>query len=198
MPAVTFFRVLEDAPIFDAATGQVRVNHQSTYRRWLRYEYNSTHNAIPPQWIGYWNAGKRLEHEFDLLCPDGLHTQAALRAFLAAAAAAGGAPINPVAPPGDPISIGELDGTCAYMTREEAWKYVLGDADNPASLEIVQLSYVIEFTGVDLGIQIPEEDKGGMQVKVVNRGMVHNAVDYAKLHGLALPRENEGGEISLD
>jgi hypothetical protein len=178
--------------------GNLGPNPNSTLRRWQRCEYNSTHNAIPPDWITQWNVGMRHCRQFELLCGDGLHTVEALRLFIAgAAAAAGPTPLSLIAHSGNPLSIGELDGTCAFKTRAEAWKYVLGDANNPASLMKVKMTWVVEFRGIDLDINIPEAQGGGVQVKVVHPGTPVNANLYAQLHGLNLPPEEEEGDVEL-
>jgi|GEM_PF-7105432 len=197
MAVATFFRVLENAPTINDAEQSV-ANPQSTLNRWKRFEYNSSHNAIPPDWIKEWNLGKHHAHQIALLCADGLHTIAALKAFIVAATASGLGQIPIGGAPGDPMVIGELDGTCAYCTREEAWAYVLGDNQNPASLTKVNMTCVVEFTGLEMGIVIPEANSGGVQVKVITPGVPQSAVDYAHLHNLDLPPEEETGEIPLN
>ncbi|MGA2064470.1 MAG: hypothetical protein ABSG86_05855 [Thermoguttaceae bacterium] len=190
MPTATYYRVLEDLQILtDAGPGP---NPNSTLRRWTRGECNSTHNAIPASWVNEWNAGRRQFRQFSLLCAGGLHTFAALRAFLAAATAHGQ---NNLAlgdiPGGDPIVIGELDGACAYSTPEGAWNYVLGGANAADAVPQILSATIVEFTGLDMGIAIPEELHGGVQVKVVTFGNFFKGPNFAKKHHIDLPQEIE-------
>ena len=127
--------------------------------------------------------------DFDLLCDDGLHTQAALNTFLTMD------PKNPDATFNH--AIGELDGTCAFTSRDSAWRYLMGDQENPASLDKVRQSWIVEFPGIDLGVTIPEDKGGGVQVKVINPGKVQRAEDVAKEFGFTLPPEAEEGDVEL-
>lgn len=186
MATATYYRVLEDSQILtDAGPAE---NPNSTLRRWTRGEYNSTHNAIPTSWVLDWNAGRRALRQFNLLCADGLHTVAALKAFLAAAQGHDQLHLGAV-PGGDPIIIGELDGTCAFSTPQGAWGYVLGGGAAEDSILQILGATVVEFLGIDLDIDIPEELQGGVQVKAVNTGNLLRGPQFAMKHQMALPQE---------
>lgn len=186
----TFYRVLDDAPDIKGP------RHHSPYRRWMRGEYNCTHNACPPEWINAWNAGKRAAGAFNLHCADGLHTPSALDIFLEAAE--GHNSLAPSEPPGgDPITMGQLEGTCAFQEPKQAWTYVLGNEENPASLTKVQMTSVVVFEGEDLHVAIPEKKGGGVQVRVINPGTMYSAVRFAELHGFQLPDDDKGDDIEL-
>jgi hypothetical protein len=188
MATATFYRVLEDAQTH--VNGVPGANQNSTLRRWARFQFNSTHNAIPSSWVLAWNQGRRQFRQFDLLCADGLHTVAALQAFLAAATAHNQANLALGAlPGGDPIVIGELDVTCAYSTPQGAWDYVLGGADPAAAVPQILSATIVEFTGLDMDIPIPEELHGGVQVKVVNFGNFLKGPHFAQKHHFDLTEE---------
>ncbi len=200
----TFWRVLDNAPLFDAETLQIKPNPQSTRRRWERGEYNSTHKSCPSEWKEKWLQGHTSQTDYkqdDLRCATGLHTPAALSAFVAAAVDHGFAvpwPDNVL------VAVGELDGTCAWETKEQAWHYVLGKLPEQAiesctiTDEKLYLSSVVEFTGEDLGVAIPEGqgDGGGRQVRVTNPGFISPARQFAAANGFAIPLASM--EINLD
>jgi hypothetical protein len=200
----TFWRVLDDAPLFDPETLTAAPNPQSTRRRWGRGEYNSTHKSCPTEWQAKWLQGHMAAADYgpaDLSCATGLHTPAALNAFLAAAATHGFA-----APWPDDVlvAVGELDGTCAWETREQAWYYVLGKLPDQAiedctiTDEKLDLSSVVEFTGDDLGVAIPEGQGqgGGRQVRVTHPGVIKPARQFAQENDFVIPIASN--EINLD
>jgi hypothetical protein len=200
----TFWRVLDDAPLFDTESLTVAPNPQSTKRRWSRGEYNSTHMSCPPEWQEKWQQGHTSASQYssaDLNCATGLHTQSALDRFLVNAADFG-----LVAPwPDDVlIAVGELDGTCAWETKEQAWHYVLGKTpeqsieDCAISDEKLDLSFIVEFAGDDVGVAIPEghDEGGGRQVRVTHPGVIKPARQFAEENGFTIPLEIN--DISLD
>lgn len=200
----TFWRVLDNAPLFDAETSQGKPNPQSTRQRWERGEYNSTHKSCPPEWKEKWIQGHTSHTDYqrdDLRCATGLHTHAALRAFLAAANKYGFAETWP-----DHVlvAVGELDGTCAWETKEQAWHYVVGKLpeqnieDCTITDEKLELLSVVEFNGEELDVAIPEGqgDGGGRQVRVTNRGFTLPARKFADANGFTIRLASM--EINLD
>lgn len=190
-----FWRVLDDAPLFHLETLKVTPNPQSTRRRWGRGEYNSTHNSCPPEWQAKWLQGHMAAADYgpaDLRCAVGLHTPAALNTFLATAETHGFAALWP-----DDVlvAVGELDGTCAWETQEQARHYVLGKLPEQAiedctiTDENLDLSSVVEFTGDELGVAIPEGQGGGggRQVRVTHPGVVKPARHFAEENGFVIP-----------
>jgi hypothetical protein len=200
----TFWRVLEDAPLLNAESLEVTVNPQSTRRRWGRGEFNSTHKSCPLEWQQKWLQGQTAAADYgpaDLNCNTGLHTQDALNAFLAAAQAHGlGVPW----PDDVLVAVGQLEGICAWETKEQAWHYVLGKLPDEAiddctiTEEKLAMSSVVEFTGDDLGVAIPEGqgEGGGRQVRVTHPGVIMPAQQFAEVNGFVIPWGSN--DINLD
>ena len=109
-----FYRVLDNA----VDTG--RPPEQSTKRRWDRHEYNSTHVACPKEWDAAYKGDGRKPEDFDVKCEWGIHTPAAIAAFLAAKHDYEELPADSW-PWEVLVAVGELDGTCAFTNPESAW-----------------------------------------------------------------------------
>jgi hypothetical protein len=192
--AGTYYRVLEDIRRDDAT-----VNHQSTRRKWDRGERVSTHETCPKAWIDKWNADSNTADAFtedDLKCSDGLCTQAALEAFLEAAKTHGVAGNEPW-PDDVLIAVGQIEGVFAYETPEKAWNYVLGNG-GAISAEILAMNWIVVFTGEDLGYKIPEDENGGVQVRVLDAGVIRLAEQFAVDHGFKIPFEDDESEFDLE
>lgn len=190
----TFFRVLEDIPNDDGT-----VNKNSTRRLWGRSEWLATHKACPKKWIDKWNAGNRTIESFttdDLDCSDGLRTRAALETFLKAASDHG---VDGEVPWPEEVlvKVGQIDGVFAYETPKEAWQYVLGDGGTVTS-EILGMNWIVEFPGVNTDHKIPESQKGGVQVRVLDAGIARTAEEFAYSHNYHIPLDDSGGEIDLE
>lgn len=186
-----FYRVLDDAP--DPITNS---QENSTRRRWGRGECNCNHLDCPNEWTLLWKSGEREANEYPLECSTGIRTKAARTAFLRIAADRDEAEAK-AWPKADLLATGELDGTCAWETAQQAWNFAFRDLDDGIDRMHLELIYFVEFEGEDLDVEIPETHGGGRQVKVTDAGIIMRAVDFAESHGFELPPEPCDDDIDL-
>jgi len=199
-----FYRVVDDAESYSADTdGNIlrTSKEQSTKRRWDGHKYNSTHMAPPTEWIEKYKEGYRQESDFDLRFSWGQYTPDALRAFLRVAPKLLALKVEQW-PTDVRIAVGELDGTCSYRERREAWSYFLGCVtDDKGKVEVEKLvldqTWIVEFEGQDMGISIPEEKRGGVQAQVITHGVMHRAEDFATDNGFPIPVAEDTGDPEL-
>jgi hypothetical protein len=160
---------------------------QSTLHRWRRGEYNGNHLFAPEEWYVLHGAEIREVDEFPLKCSLGTWTSAARQAFIRLASEGRLADDN--LSPVERAEIGEVEGTFAWSTPQQAWNYGFPDPDQGVSPESLTHIHVVEVEGEDLGVSIPEKLGGGRLVKVLDAGVVRTPEEFAKLHDLEMPKD---------
>ena len=160
----TFYRILDETTL-------------KTKQRWEQGNYTSSHGSAPTVWYDVW-AGSQSEDIGDYKRDFwwGIHTEAAVQSFIDSMKCHKASDIWPQE---ELNATGELNGVCAWKTREEAWAHAIlpGQLDD---------TWIVEFEGIEM-CGLPEQAGGGVQVRVDAAGHIYSAEEFAKEYGFDLP-----------
>jgi hypothetical protein len=91
-----------------------------TKQRWEQGKYTSSHGSAPSAWYDEWRASYSEDVEkYKLDYSWGIHTKAAVRSFIKSIKSHENCGIWSQ---NELNAAGELDGVCAWATREQAWR----------------------------------------------------------------------------